>query len=391
MGTASKVRVHTTLPLPHCFFSGLADFHTCQKRVGLAENSIPQDVKTRWRTAYQMAEAIVYNKSAVLEMDKDPKYKDPGETWGKNKLNFVNWDQIEEGGACLFEAAQGSQLLEGDKYPTSPLVVPTAFRLMAYSASSHDVYFQNRDEDEFNDDASNPVIVRHAHLNDKIRLARQLYHERLVSRFDTELPLPVKKFFFVSSMLDPRFKKLQFDGDDMLSAALRRSAIRWLTEEYNANYKGKVYDPDSPAPDSPAPDAAVNVTPPHDHQKRRKISAAGFFTPRVAGSASNPPPSAPPVAKRSKEDTPHIDELKTYLALPQIEYQTEWDALEWWKENASKFPNLSRMAKQYLGCPASSATVERLFSLVGIAFSQKRKSATSGTIADLMFARMMVD
>ena len=93
----------------------------------------------------------------------------------------------------------------------------------------------------------------------------------------------------------------------------------------------------------------------------------------------------------AKEDTPHIDELKTYLALPQIEYQTEWDALEWWKENASKFPNLSRMAKQYLGCPASSATVERLFSLVGIAFSQKRKSATSGTIADLMFARMMVD
>ena len=224
-----------------------------------------------------MAEAIVYNKSAVLEMDKDPKYKDAGETWGKNKLNFVNWDQIEEGGACLFEAAQGSQLLEGDKYPTSPLVVPTAFRLMAYSASSHDVYFQNRDEDEFNDDASNPVIVRHAHLNDKIRLARQLYHERLVSRFDTELPLPVKKFFFVSSMLDPRFKKLQFDGDDMLSAALRRSAIRWLTEEYNANYKGKVYDPDSPAPDSPAPDAAVNVTPPHDHQKRRKVSAAGFL------------------------------------------------------------------------------------------------------------------
>jgi hypothetical protein len=35
--------------------------------------------------------------------------------------------------------------------------------------------------------------------------------------------------------------------------------------------------------------------------------------------------------------------------------------------------------------------VERLFSLVGIAFSKKRKSATSGTIADLMFARMMVD
>ena len=41
------------------------------------------------------------------------------------------------------------------------------------------------------------------------------------------------------------------------------------------------------------------------------------------------------------------------------------------------------MARQYLGCPpcpATSATVERLFSQVGIAFSKKRKSAEAGTI-----------
>ena len=54
---------------------------------------------------------------------------------------------------------------------------------------------------------------------------------------------------------------------------------------------------------------------------------------------------------------PHADELAAYLELPQIEYKTEWDALEWWEKNAPKFPNLSVMARQYLGCPASSATV----------------------------------
>ena len=46
------------------------------------------------------------------------------------------------------------------------------------------------------------------------------------------------------------------------------------------------------------------------------------------------------------------------------------------------------MARQYLGCPASSAAVERLFSQVGIALSAKRKSAESDKIEDIMFSRI---
>ena len=97
---------------------------------------------------------------------------------------------------CLFLS---SQLLEGDKYPTSPLVVPTLFRLMAYSASSHDVYFRNRDEDEFNDLVSSPVTVSHGDLQLKVREAREQYHSRLITRFDTELPQSIKRFWFVLS------------------------------------------------------------------------------------------------------------------------------------------------------------------------------------------------
>ena len=46
------------------------------------------------------------------------------------------------------------------------------------------------------------------------------------------------------------------------------------------------------------------------------------------------------------------------------------------------------MARQYLGCPATSATVERLFSKVGIAFSAKRKSAEAATLEDIVFAQV---
>ena len=45
---------------------------------------------------------------------------------------------------------------------------------------------------------------------------------------------------------------------------------------------------------------------------------------------------------------------------------------------------------KYLGCPASSATVERLFSQVGIAFSDRRKTSKANTIADIIFTKLNV-
>jgi len=62
----------------------------------------------------------------------------------------------------------------------------------------------------------------------------------------------------------------------------------------------------------------------------------------------------------------------------------------WWEKNAKKFPNLSVMARQYLGCPATSATVERLFSQVGISFSPKRQRAQVATVADIIFTKINV-
>ena len=92
---------------------------------------------------------------------------------------------------------------------------------------------------------------------------------------------------------------------------------------------------------------------------------------------------------RSEDETQTApkDELAEYLAIPQIKYKTEEDALEWWKVHARDFPNVAVMARKYLGCPASSASVERLFSQVGMAYSAKRKRAGASTLESIMFAR----
>ena len=66
--------------------------------------------------------------------------------------------------------------------------------------------------------------------------------------------------------------------------------------------------------------------------------------------------------------------------------------LEWWAKNAKLFPNLARMARQYLlGVPVSSATVGRLFSVVGMAFADKRKSAHAETLAELAFTKLNLE
>ena len=370
-----------------------SDFHACQKRVGLAETKIDLDVKTRWRSNFEMGDQLVYNRSAIQEMDKNPAYKDPGEVWGKNKLSFTDWDHLEETSACLLEAADGSQLLEGDLYPTSSLVVPVMYRLMSTSAVAHDSYFRNRDEDEYNDEASNPVMVKHTDLQPKIQRAREAFHERLVERFSEEQPLSVKQFWFISSLLDPRFKKLAFKGDNFIRPAMKRDATKWLTEEFNSKYKNvwHVTGVDASPAQDPAHDSdRMGSTGSAAHVKRRKVSSSSFFKSRTPGENRAAEEADTPVPAPAK-NKPHADELAAYLALPQIEWNTDWDATEWWEKNAAKFPNLSVMARQYLGCPATSASVERLFSTVGICFSDKRKSSTAGKLSDLVFAKFNVE
>ena len=83
-----------------------------------------------------------------------------------------------------------------------------------------------------------------------------------------------------------------------------------------------------------------------------KKQAGGSGSGRVARKRKKP------VVDSDEEEQGEVDELAAYLALPQIKYKTERDATEWWKKHAQEFPNVAGMARQYLGCPATSATVE---------------------------------
>ena len=91
------------------------------------------------------------------------------------------------------------------------------------------------------------------------------------------------------------------------------------------------------------------------------------------------------------EDAAMMDDLEKYLALP-VEDNLDLDVLSWWKARdhdkaadpasgrPAGLPDLAKMAAQYLGRPASSAGVERMFSKAGKLHDDLKKRQVDDTL-----------
>lgn len=75
---------------------------------------------------------------------------------------------------------------------------------------------------------------------------------------------------------------------------------------------------------------------------------------------------------QSEDGEPLSDELARYLAIP-VESSPD-NPLAWWNAHHEDFPVLSKLAYDYLSCPAMSAECERLFSRVNLLITDDRRS-----------------
>lgn len=78
------------------------------------------------------------------------------------------------------------------------------------------------------------------------------------------------------------------------------------------------------------------------------------------------------------------DETEIYLNEPCIRIIDNMGALNYWKTNAVRFPVLSKMAKDFLSIPASSAAIESQFSIAGHLFSARRSRMKPETLEKLV-------
>ena len=75
----------------------------------------------------------------------------------------------------------------------------------------------------------------------------------------------------------------------------------------------------------------------------------------------------------------YCHEFQRYIMEPVL-WGKASDVLMWWKSNSVKYPNLSRMARDYLTIPGTSASSERLFSSGKELITDKRNLLSPDTI-----------
>ena len=74
-----------------------------------------------------------------------------------------------------------------------------------------------------------------------------------------------------------------------------------------------------------------------------------------------------------------------HIQFNQGKLDVKANILMWWKLHAMRFPYLSRLARRYLDMPATSASVERLFSVSGQVVTAKRARLDPSTVTLLVF------
>lgn len=83
------------------------------------------------------------------------------------------------------------------------------------------------------------------------------------------------------------------------------------------------------------------------------------------------------------------DELDTYLLEDTIypDNNETFNSIHWWRDNAKRFPNLSKMARAFLAIQASSVASECVFSLGGRVISDQRANLKSVTLRKLVLSQ----
>ncbi|MGH0123568.1 UNVERIFIED_CONTAM: hypothetical protein FKN15_037013 [Acipenser sinensis] len=82
-------------------------------------------------------------------------------------------------------------------------------------------------------------------------------------------------------------------------------------------------------------------------------------------------------------------EISNYLSQPYLPEDS--DPLAYWKGKQMEFPHLAQLACKHLAIPASSALVERLFSVAGKVFRPELCNLSDAKFEELMIRCNRID
>lgn len=190
---------------------------------------------------------------------------------------------------------------------------------------------------------------------------RKALLESLIKRFYN---LIEEDLFIISTFLDPHFGADQFDDEKiktvksrLISLVKQQNTIELVKESVNFLDKTNTEAP------------KINK-----NEKKRSQNYVSYRT-CTSNLALN--------SNRIIED-----EINDYIRMVSDENFEFTDTLSFWKLNEVRFKDLSKLAKKYLGVQASSAAVERMFSIAGHIFQAKRRKMGVDLFSIIVFLKL---
>ncbi|XP_071581127.1 E3 SUMO-protein ligase ZBED1-like [Temnothorax nylanderi] len=305
-----------------------------QKRDGKTDGTVLkfiQDVETRWNSTYYMLERFL-----VLE-----DYVYPVITKCNNMPDMLSRNEIavlKDLVAVMSPIASVITEVSGETYPTCSIMIPIVHCMTAAVTNC-------KTTTEIGNEFQTKLL---AQINAK-------FH-------GSDSNVEATRILAISTILDPRFKRLDFQSALAVSNALQ-DIDRQLRKISDCNTR-KARENDQ------------NVNPNKNNPKSTTSDLWNFHQILVEKN------------RGEVEDVDSLNlELKQYLHQPVIERSA--NPFSHWESLKPAFPTLSKLALQYLSVIATSVPSERLFSHAGNVKTDNRNRLTGEHLSMLLFLGSM--
>ena len=331
----------------------------------MSEKKPPQRSKTRWGSTYLQMEWFNKYKTVVqlycLNHPKNCIPNDDGSTIADHLLTIKDWDLIAIIEVIMQPFNMMTTMIQGSNYPTRNLALPLLSGIIATLTSQFKIEGK---------------IVQ---LPPNICKARSKLLEGILIRFDDDLEDGYREDLMIATLFDPRLKTFDKYPTRQGSTFNRSWAIEAMKVSWLNNYAPKNNNSNQT---HKKPNATKAVT---------KASFSGFstlaFISGLGGEVTSLSSSA--VVGNDANANQPPDQLEEYLAEAPVKDSIEFNStglLEYWFNKRNQWPELTKMARQFLGSPATSAGVERVFSAAGKRHDDLKKKTIEKTIQECLMA-----
>ncbi|KAI4817482.1 hypothetical protein KUCAC02_010879 [Chaenocephalus aceratus] len=311
-----------------------------QEQLGVKVHKLQNDCATRWNSTFTMLERLYEQRLPVQAVLADETVTKVG-IRKSLAMRECQWELVEQLIPVLRPLAKATTIMCGENHVGLSFIYPVLLNM-----------------------ANNTLSANESDLA-AIRSFKNTVRKELTTRFKLLSRLLAESIPIMACMLDPRFKHLKFLPDDVREEAQAR--LTQLVRE-----DGEVEQPGATGEEEIADNVGVELAETSFKKARLESDFEQLFGAHFESSR-----------KRKRVNGDADDELREYCQTPHI--PTMDNPLEWWAQNAHRFPRVAKLSRSYLAIPATSTPSERVFSLAGNTVTRQRSSLLPSHVDALVF------